>query len=918
MYDYHMVADFLLQTKFYIPSPPAGYVPRPHLIERLQQGLSGKLILISAPAGFGKTTLLAEWLAESKLPAAWLSLEEDDNDIARFMAYFAACLGTFRDNLGREVMALLQSGQSPDSTRFMGMLVNELASLKESFILVLDDMHYINNPQIHQAIAFLLEHQPPTIQLVLAGRADPGFPVSRLRARGQLLEIRAADLRFSLEEAAAFVQRASGRSLSLNNTRILWERTEGWPAGLQLAALSLRRQEDMEAFIVGMSGTQEYIADFLQDEVLGGQSQAIQDFLLHTSILDQLCGPLCDAVTGRDDGRKTLEEMAEQNLFLLPLDDERRWYRYHHLFADLLQQRLRRSQPDLLPELHRRASRWFEEQGLQEEAVDQALEAADFEQAALLLEGIADETLMRSQFGTLTGWLKRLPEEELRCHPSLSVYLAWTLLLNGQPMDVIQSWLPEADAASGEMPPQVLPLYAYIGLVQGHYSRSARLARQALATLPEDESYLRSMATWLLAVAGTQESNLTDGSSLLEEMAQQARASDNVILLVLALCNQGELQHVAGRLPEARALYQQALDLSTRPDGQYLAIAGSALNGLGELALEWNDLSAAEKYLTQGHRLTRQWSFLAALDSYANLAMLRQASGDEVGALQILEEAMEIARRSDFTEVDDWLVKLVRARLSIAQGKMAEAWRWAEEFGFDRTGQFDDSTGEEDQSLTDRQRKYERVVFARLLLAEDQPERALAQLQLCLPLLERRGRIRAVIEVQALTALALQAMGRDQAALRATSQALRLAQPGDFRRLFLEEGLPMARLLSKLQNRLKEYNDFGGLDPAYIGRLLAGFGAPLATRKTPVAPDNAAEAPLIQPLTDRELEVLNLIDEGLSNQEIANKLVISLSTVKVHTRNIYAKLMVKNRAGAVSRAHELGILESGKRAIFDN
>ncbi len=915
MYDYHMVADVILQTKFYIPSPSAGYVPRQRLVECLEQGLSGKLILISAPAGFGKTTLLAEWLAGNKLPATWLSLEEDDNDIARFLAYFAACLGTLRDDLGRETMAMLQSGQRPDNDRVMAVLVNELAGLKEPFVLVLDDTHCIDNPLIHRAIALLIEHQPPAMHLVLAGRADPGFPVSRLRAQGQLLEIRAGELRFSLDEAATFLQRASGRSLSAENIRTLWDRTEGWPAGLQLAALSLQRQEDAKAFIAGLTGAQEYIADFLQDEVLGGQPQALQEFLLRTSILDQLCGPLCDALTGRGDGRETLEELAERNLFLLHLDDVRRWYRYHRLFADLLRQRLRRSQPDLLPELHRRASRWFEEQGLREQAIDHALEAADFEQAALLLEGAANETLMRSQFGTLTGWLKRLPEEELRRHPSLSVYMAWSLLLNGQPLDVIRSWLPEEDGESEEIPPQVLPFYAYIGLVKGQYGRSARLARQALATLPQEEGYLRGMATWLLAVAGTQQADLTGGAHLFEEMARKAKASGNVTLLVLALCNQGELRHVAGRLPEAKALYQQALNLSTLPDEQYLPIAGLALNGLGEIALAWNDLLAAERYLTLGHRLSRQWSFLAALDSYANLALLRQTLGDEVGARQILDEAMEIARRSDFTEVDDWLVKLVRARLAIAQGKTAQAWHWAQETGFERSGDSDDPAAEEGQSLASRQRKYERVVFARLLLANNEPERALAQLALALPLLERRERIRAVIEVQALTALALQAMGEGRAALRALSQALRLAQPGGFQRLFLDEGRPMARLLSKLQSRLAEYDNNGQLEPAYIGRLLAGFGAPPATRITPAVPDIVDEAPLIQPLTGRELEVLALIDAGLSNQEIANELIISLSTVKVHIRNIYGKLAVRNRAGAVSLAHELGLLGNGRAAI---
>jgi LuxR family maltose regulon positive regulatory protein len=855
MYDYPMAADFLMQTKFYIPAPPAGYVARPRLVESLSQGARGKLILISAPAGFGKTTLLAEWLASCSYAAAWLSLEEDDDDVARFMAYFSACLGALGQDCGREAMALLQSGQTPVGDRIMAALVNELAGLDTPFVLVLDDIHCISNPQIHRAMAFLIEHQPPAMHLVLAGRADPGFPVSRLRAQRQLLEIRVDDLRFSFDEAASFLQRAGGRPLSVGEIRTLWQRTEGWPAGLQLAALALQRQEDAAAFVAGLSGTQTYIADFLQDEVLGGQPQAVQAFLLRTSILDQLCGPLCDALTGHDDGRETLEALAEQNLFLLPLDDVRRWYRYHRLFADLLQQRLRLSHPDLLPALHRRASHWFEEQALTAQAIDHALEAADFERAALLLQEAADETLMRSQFGTLTGWLKRLPEEVLRRHPSLCVYLAWSLLLNGQPLAVIQSWLPETDPESEEMPPQVLPLYAYISLVQGHQSRATRFARLALATLPEGEGYLRGMATWLLAVAGVQRSDLAAGSLLLKEMADQAREVGNVTLLVLALCNQGELRQSAGRLPEAKALYQQALELSTSPDGEVLPVAGAAMNGLGEIALEWNDLAAAERYFSQGQRLTRQWSFLAALDSYTNLAMLRQATGDEQGARQILDEAMAIARRSDFTEIDDWLVKLVGARLAIAQEKFEEAWRWAEEFGFDRTAEVDELAGEEGASLASRQRKYERLVFARLLLAAGQPERALVHLEQALPLLERRGRVRAVTEVHALSALALQAMGRHNAAMKTISQALRLAQPGRLQRVFLDKGQPMAHLLGKLQSRLVGRDDDDALDPAYVGQLLSGFTPPPTTRPSP-APDEAAVMPLAQPLTGRELEVL--------------------------------------------------------------
>lgn len=884
--------DLLLETKLFIPPPPAGLVPRQRLVDRLNLGLSRKLTLISAPAGFGKTTLLADWVDRCQIPVAWLALDDGDGDIVRFLTYLVAALRTQFPTLGADALDLIQSLQGVPPDAALIALLNDIAQLQGGCALVLDDIHLVNSQAVHEALAFQLEHQPPQLHLIMSTRADPPISLSRLRAQGQLVEIRAADLRFTTAEAAAFLGQATGLALTRADVEALLGRTEGWAAGLQLAALSMQGREDIAAFIAAFTGSHEYVADYLQDEVLNLQPERIQRFLLQTSVLDQLSGPLCEAVTGESGGQQTLERLWERNLFLVSLDDERRWYRYHRLFADLLRQRLGRTQPELIPSLHQRASEWYEAHGYPGEAIEHALEAGDHVRAARLIESNAEETLMRSEVITFVQWVEQLPDQMVKDNASLQVYYAWALLLSGRPLERVELWLADVGVPADAIPPPVLTLYAYVAILQAREARAAELARLALQKLPEDDRFLRGFALWLLNVASLRALDVSSGARVLDETVSKVQESGNLLLATLALCNLAELRLSQGKLQEAQTIYRRALDLATDAQGQRLPIAGQALIGLGELAREWNDLAEAEALLTEGIALTCRWAEPAAIDGYLILVRVKQALGDEKAVWELLDEAMSIARAFDATELDDWMVGLIQVRTWIMHGQLDRAREWFEELSVDKGDAFapiaDDATAE------GRRRKYERLLYARLLLAEDRPAEALSALKTALPILEARGRIRALMEALILMALAYQALGDQQQALNTLARVLQLAEPGEHVRTFVDEGPAMARLL---------YRAASEEVTAYAGRLLAAF--PLAERQPVV---QAPEAASIQPLSPREREVLELIAKGRTNQEIAEALVVSLSTVKVHTRNIYQKLDVKNRTQAVSRAQSLGIL----------
>ncbi len=938
-----MVAP-LLTTKLYIPPIRLGLVSRPRLIERLNAGLDRKLTLISAPAGFGKTTLMSEWVGNCGRPIAWVSLDESDNDPVRFLAYFVAALQKVEPNIGEGVLNAFQAPQPPPIESVLTVLINEIVAISFPFALVLDDYHLITAQPIHDALTFLLDHLPGNMHLVIATRADPPLPIARLRGRGQLTELRLTDLRFTPDQVTEFLNQVMGLDLSADDVAALASRTEGWIAGLQMAAASMQGQEDVAGFIQAFTGSDRYILDYLVEEVLQRQPNHVQTFLLQTAILDRLTGPLCDAVTGRLEIRDQattnlqsqaiLEYLESSNLFIVPLDNERQWYRYHRLFADLLRKRLHQSQPDLVQTLHRRASAWYEQNGSMAEAIDHALSAGDFERAAHLVEQVAEATLMRSEIATFLGWVEALPDELVRARPLLCIYHAGALLWGSRPLDAIEARLQDAVEADpdGSVTGKVAAIRALLAALQGEVRHSTELSHRALELLPEESLFLRSVVVGSLGLVHLWSDDLVAATRIFDELARIGQKTGNLMFTVIALRRLARLRTRQGQLYEARALYEQALELAVDRQRRPLPIAGFALIGLGELWREWNDLEAATRHLAEGIKLARKWGESGTIEGYMTLARVRQALGDEDGAREAIQKAQRLALKTDTTELDDLGVALQQARLWIAQGNLEATLRWVKERGLALSPALPAPSAAEgsgvegpvlsgvegsdrdagpaaseasDDLLDYHLRKYEHLVLARVLIKQDQPDEALALLDPLLPRMEQQGRTGLVIEIQVLRALAFQAQGDDAQALAALEQALSLAEPGGYVRIFVDEGPPMARLLYEAAAR--------GIAPTYVGRLLVAFDTSESASEygsIGATPTHTHSQPLIEPLSEREIEVLQLIAEGLSNREIARKLFLSMSTVKVHTYNIYSKLGVHSRTQAVAKARALGILPS--------
>jgi LuxR family maltose regulon positive regulatory protein len=913
----------LLKTKLYVPPIRPELVSRPRLIERLNAGMTRKLTLISTPAGFGKTTLLSEWAGSCGQPVAWVSLDEGDNDPARFWTYLVAALQTIEtrqgtvSSLGESTLDALQSPRFVQATSaaadtssvveaVVTTLINQISIISD-FVLVLDDYHLVTVQPIHDALAFLLDHLPDNAHLVIATRADPPLPIARLRGRGQLTELRLTDLRFTFDEAAEFLRRVMGLELSADDVAALASRTEGWIAGLQMAAVSMQGQEDVANFIRAFTGSDRYILDYLVEEVLLRQPDTIQNFLLQTAILDRLTGSLCDAITEQDDGQATLEMLERANLFIVPLDNERQWYRYHRLFTDLLRRRLQQAQPDLVPMLHRRASEWYEHSGLMAQAIDHALSAQDFERAALLIEQIAEETMMRSEVATLLRWLDMLPDELVRARPSLCIHHAWALLFSGRSIDNVEARLQDAGDDADLALGQATVLRAFVAIFQGQIPRAAELSLEALELLPEDDLFSRSIVAWNLSLSYLVEGDIVTGLQTLEEVAKTSQKAGNVMITVTNLCYLAELYIKRGLLYKAQTIYQQALELATDRQGQPLPIAGMALIGLGELARERNDLEAAMRYLTEGIECIGQWGEIGALDGYISLAHVRLAQGDMDGAQDAIQNAWRIAVNFDATEMDDVLVAAHQAHLWVIQGsgdpghgdpsRLEAAARWFEEQGLTTDVALSEleKRANGDFSFGRRRRTRTYTTLARLLIAQHQFDQALTILALLLTIAERWGLDGYVIGHLVLTALAFHAQGDSAQAMSALERALSIGESGGFVRAFVDEGPPMAQLLYEAAAR--------GITPEYAGKLLAAFPDAGLTASSPAPP-----AEMIEPLSDRELEVLRFIAAGLSNREIAQRLVLSLSTVKWHTSNIYGKLGVKNRTQAVAQARQMGLL----------
>lgn len=895
----------ILATKLYIPPPRPKVVLRPHLLERLneglRQGLGCKLTLISAPAGFGKTTLVSEWIAGFEQRAAWLSLDEGDNDPTRFLSYLVAALRTIVAESGEGVLGLLQSPQPPPIESILIPLLNEITTIPDDFVLVLDDYHVIDADPVDtnlvngatpvdDALTFLLDHLPPQMHLVIVTREDPNLPLARLRARGQLTELRVTDLQFTAAEAAEFLNQVMGLALSAEEIAVLETRTEGWIVGLQLAAISMQGHQDTNSFINTFSGRHHFVLDYLVEEVLLQQPASVQTFLLQTSILDRLCGPLCDAVLldTSASGQETLEYIEQNNLFLVPLDNERRWYRYHHLFADLLRQRLHQSTNSSMgssigdeeatgvAELHIRASEWYENNGLEIEAFEHAAAAPDIARAERLVEGDRVPLHFRGAGTYVLNWLEALPETALNARPSLWVMYASTLLFTGQHTAVEQK-LQAAEAAlqqaelddkTTDLLGRIASMRATLAVIQNDVETIMAQSLRAQAYLHPDNLIFRTTVTWTLGLAHQLKG---DRAAASRAYAETIAIGGDSIYTIAATITLGQIQESENQLSLATRTYKSGLELAGDPPHP---IACEALLGLARISYEWNDLDAAQAYGQQCLQLTQQMENVDTFAAYGIfLARLLLAQGDVPGAVTALAEAEAFVQRQNFKfRMPD--VAAAQVLTLLRQGDLAAAATLAQ--------------------------KHELPLSqARVYLAQGDPAAALAVLEPLRQQMDAKGWRDEQLKIMLLQAVAhdaaaAQTDGEKDQAVQHLADALALVEPKGFIRSFVDEGLPMAHLLSLAAAR--------GIMPDYVSKVLAVFAV---EKQDPVAPPAQA---FVDPLSERELEILTLIAAGLKNKEIAAQLFISLNTVLYHVKNIYGKLGVNKRTLAIIKARELNLL----------
>jgi LuxR family maltose regulon positive regulatory protein len=942
----------ILATKLYIPPRRPKVVLRPRLIERLTEGLHRKLILISAPAGFGKTTLVSEWVdnlrftnadfrhlhreqvpvldvEESKIvnQVAWLSLDEGDSDLARFLTYLVAALQTIA-GIGEGALAMLNASQSPSTESVLTFLLNEISALSDNIVLVLDDYHTVDSKPVDHALAYLVDHLPSQMHLVITTREDPQLPLARYRARDQVLELRTADLRFTPIEAAEFLNQVMELKFSADDVSALETRTEGWIAGLQLAALSMQRNQDAAGLIQSFTGSHRFVLDYLLEEVLHQQTENIQMFLLGTSILERLCGSLCEAVlkTPSGSGQETLEYLEHANLFIVPLDNERRWYRYHRLFADLLRQRLHQSASlsgeNGVAAYHIRASLWYEENGDEPQAFHHAIAAKDFARAAGVAE-LSWQAMDRSfQSATWLGWVKKLPDELIRTRPVLGTQVAWALTDAGQ-LEASESRLRDAErwldttgdmsarseGSSGGMvvvdeeqfrslPARIAIIRASNAQIKGDVPGTVKYAELALQLTPEEDHLQRAQAAAILGITYWADGDLESAHRAMTDWMNSMQKTGNVVFVIATAFALADIMIAQGRLREAVRTYQQSLRLASAHDQDARRITAHHYLGLAMLYYEMGDQEAAAPHLQKARELSEQstlidWPYRWHLAR----ARLEAARGNLESALNVLDEAKRVYVRNPVPDMCP--VEALKVRIYLRQGKLTKALDWARERGLSV-----------DDELT-YLREFEHITLARILIADYQSNRAdrstqsmreaMQLLRRLLKAAEEGGRMGSVIEILLLQSLGHSAQNNIPLALASLERALILAEPQGYCRIFVDEGLPMANLMSEAAAR--------GMMPDYVATLLAVFRSEKQkTEDRSNLPAASPAQPLIDPLSPRELEVLRLVAQGLSNAEISKQLFLAVSTVKGHNLRIFAKLQAQSRTEAVARARELGLL----------
>jgi LuxR family maltose regulon positive regulatory protein len=865
----------LLMTKLNMPQLRPKRVFRSALIDLLNGGLSGKLTLVSAPAGYGKTTMILEWLSQcpGEYRMGWISLDENDNDPVQFLAYIIAAVGQSISGFGETVRSLLQSPQPPPGEVILTALLNEIAGIPSPFILILDDYHTIHTPAIHKLMANWLEHQPTTIHLVLISREDPLLPIARLRARGYLTEIRQDDLRFSHHECLELLQNMMGIAISDQEVAALERRTEGWITGLQLAAISLQNHKDSGRFIREFTGSSRYILDYLIDEVFAHQSESTQKFLVKTSVLERLSGPLCQAVTGQDDSLERLEALEQVNLFIIPLDQTRTWYRYHRLFSELLRNRLRRTEMYSLAELHNRASQWFLQNDFVSEGIQHAIAAQNWERVMQILTQVNDEMLKRGETTTLVRWYGSIPREVLIKDPQSCLDYSWPLILTGHYQEATEL-LDHLEKISQENPTflgEIMTAQAFIARATGQHAHMVNRSERARRLLPKESVVSRGIVAINLGLAYWHRGKMQATEEVLVEAIQASQASGNQYALITAIILQGRVLAVKGKLKAAAEKYQQAIE-----SGRGIPINALAHLDMSALYFEWNQLEEAEPHLQKAFDLSRRGQNeefeVACWMMESNIQL---AKGNGQAAQNALNLAQALTDTGKIPSLTVSRFEMAKLRFALAQDDLVT------------THPLYDNLAEDIDSHNFC--RFTNLIKAKLMLTQNQHKKARFYLADLASTAQGEGWQYALISIRAHQALVAET---EQKAVNYLEEALNLAQPEGFLRIFVDTGVGLTPILHQAARF--------GIKPVYIGRILSALQSNQGVERSIKR--------LAEPLSERELEVLHLIVAGLSNREIAQNLVISLGTAKTHVHNIYSKLNVRNRAHAIARAREIDLV----------
>lgn len=891
-------SGILLLTKLHLPRLRPELTARPRLIERLNEGAHRKLTLISAGAGFGKTILLGTWALQADRPIGWVSLDEQDNDPVRFWMYVLYALHQIQPHAGSSALELLPALPIIDPETLLTALINDLVNVTDDFSVVLDDYNVIRSEAIHAQMTFLLSNLPPPMHLVIASRTMPPFPLARLRARGELVELRADDLRFTPEEANHFLKNSMKLALSSQDSHTLIQLCEGWIAGLQMSALLAQERGAVGGIIRSPDDVSRYVLDYLAEEVLEQQPRPIQDFLLKTSVLDRMSAALCEVITGTPRAQETLLELEKANLFIVPLDEGHNWYRYHVLFAEFLRNRLQQVYPDEVQGLHLRASRWYEQHDDKPEAIRHAILASDYERVARLVEQVAAQMFILGKTTIVRGWLGELPDSVVDSRVALDIVYTWTYILEGQLeiaaihlkqiekrlTDQIREATTHSRTVYRNLLGEVHVLRALSARLQEDIPTAVAASQDALKLLGNTNSLLAMLVTINLGQSYWLTGDVASASRTFTEALAIDLTARNLHMTWIAVHNLARLAAARGHLRHAMDMYRQARDMLDEFDGLPSG-AGILYAGMGELLYEWNDLDNARQYLAQDFDITSPIAYPDNLLSHCYYhAMTLQASGDFQGAFEVLQPAVRRAQqiRSDRMRAQ---IEGIRARLWLLQGDIRAALEWVNINGIHPN----------DEPRYDREADY--LTLAMIMLEQDKPEPVIPMLHGFIRLAESQGRMARVVSMVVLLSAAYYIQGDTEQARVMMRRALILAEPEGYIRTFVDGGLMIARILQTLEA--------GPHLQQYVNRLLAAFqtsgAAPLSrTASTPATSEL---------LSDREREVLALIARGMSNKAIADELVLSVGTVKSHTKSIFRKLDVHSRTQAIRRGYDLGLLK---------